>query len=167
MPSLSVDGAARRPPARFPAGSLKFRTVGFPEYGFKRLLHPKSASSGPRLKRPRPTSGFRPTDHPTRPRSSSRSSCRDSGYHESSTGRFLTSGYRVRRVLSTPTRSARLGATRRFRGLRLYAPPCPSRVLQAGPESFPAWPSYLSVKPRRRPYAGRAVRCFLLLAERS
>ncbi len=35
-PSLSVDGTSIQPPARFPAGSLKFRTVGFPEYGFER-----------------------------------------------------------------------------------------------------------------------------------
>ncbi len=49
-PSLSVDGASVRPPARFPAGPLKFRTVGFPEYGFKRPLHPESASARPGLK---------------------------------------------------------------------------------------------------------------------
>ena len=32
--------------------SLKFRPVGFPEYGFKRLLHPKSASASRGLKAP-------------------------------------------------------------------------------------------------------------------
>ena len=47
-----MDGASVRHPARFPAGSLKFRTVGLPEYGFKRLLHPESASASRGLKAP-------------------------------------------------------------------------------------------------------------------
>ncbi|MCL4351447.1 MAG: hypothetical protein M1318_02195 [Firmicutes bacterium] len=37
-PPRSVGGASVRHRARFPAGPQKFRTVGFPEYGFKRLL---------------------------------------------------------------------------------------------------------------------------------
>ena len=45
-------GVDYRPLARFPAGSLKFRTVGLPEYGFNRLLRPKSASASRGLKAP-------------------------------------------------------------------------------------------------------------------
>ena len=52
MPPLSIGGASVRHPARFPASSLKFRTVGLPEYGFKRLLRPKSASASRGLKAP-------------------------------------------------------------------------------------------------------------------
>ena len=44
-PRLSVGGASVRPRAWFPATSLKFRTTGFPQYGFKRPLLPESASA--------------------------------------------------------------------------------------------------------------------------
>jgi len=99
---------------------------------------------GTRLSPSPPPSWLRPTGLPTGSRSSSRSSCHDGGNHESSTGPFLASGSVVRRVCGTTPRSARLDATPRFRGLRLYGRPCLSRALQAGPKSFPALPSYLS-----------------------
>ena len=104
----------------------------------------KPRLKGTRLSAPISPSWLRPTGLPTRSRSSSRCSCHDNGDHESSTGPFLASGYRVRRVISTTTRSARLGATPRFHGTRLYGRPCRSRVLQAGPKSFPALLRYLS-----------------------
>ena len=46
------DGASVRHPARFPATPPKFRTSGFPGYGFKRLLHLESASASRGLKAP-------------------------------------------------------------------------------------------------------------------
>ena len=49
---LSIDSASVRHPARFPATSLKFRTAGFPGYGFKRLLHPESTSASRGSKAP-------------------------------------------------------------------------------------------------------------------
>ncbi len=144
---LSIDSASVRHPARFPATSLKFRTAGLPGYGFKRLLHPESTSArrgskAPAYPPPAAPSWLRPTGLPSRSQSSSRSSCHDREYHESSTGPFLAEGYVVPQVLSTTTRSARLGATPRFHGVRLYGQPCPSRALQTGPKSFPALPRY-------------------------
>jgi len=49
---LSIDSASVRHPARFPAGSLQFRTADFPRYGFKRRLHPESHSASRSLKAP-------------------------------------------------------------------------------------------------------------------
>jgi len=49
---LSIDSASVRHPARFPATSLKFRTAGFPGCGFKRRLHPESASASRGSKAP-------------------------------------------------------------------------------------------------------------------
>ena len=44
LPPLSVGGASVRHHAGFPLPPLKFRTSGFPQYGFKRPLLPESAA---------------------------------------------------------------------------------------------------------------------------
>ena len=135
------------PPCSISCGPSKIPYGGFSPVRLQTTTPPGVCLGQPRLKGTRlstPTtlSWLRPTGHSTRSRSSSRNSCHDGGYHESSTGAFLASGCSVRRVIGTAPRSARLGATPRFRGSRLYGRPCLSRVLQAGPKSFPALPRY-------------------------
>ena len=112
---------------------------------------------GTRLSTPTAPSWLRPTGLPTRSRSSRYSACHDGGDHESSTGPFLAGGCVVLRVFGTTPRSGRLGAPPISRSPLIRAA-LPFAGAPGRPQVLPCF-AKLSVKPRRRPYAGRATRC--------
>ena len=132
-------------PTRFPAGPLKFRTSGFPQYGFKRPLLPESAAIWHWLK------GTRLCPSPHRVGSDIRGGLQGlAGIRHRVLSVALCLPWVVhgsfprRRLLLSAGSSVlppdRPGSVPRpdFTSPRLYRPPCSSRVLGAGSESFPA-----------------------------
>ena len=145
----------------FPPPPLKFRTVGFPQYGFKASLSARACPAGPEVKRPPRipsdrdefTPGLRLPDRslPTALRSGPDSG--QSGWGVPARraadprGPQLRPGYAVPALLAYTTPCASLGSTRGLRGVTAYTPGLRwAGAPEATPETFPTFAAGLSAR---------------------
>ena len=145
----------------FPPPPLKFRTVGFPQYGFKASLSARACPAGPEVKRPPRipsdrdefTPGLRLPDRslPTALRSGPDSG--QSGWGlparraADPRGPQLRPGYAVPALLAYTPPCASLGSTRGLRGFTAYTPGLRwAGAPEATPETFPTFAAGLSAR---------------------